>query len=303
MKITYSYDRYDGPAPGGNNFCSNHHVLPYHLMYLIGIICLALARQKNDDDPYDYLEKVKALVPTQLGNLGNTMQQIVVDGSNYVFPKDENVVNATGGLVNVNLSLPTVIGEIAWLQYNIFKGPRGLSRADDPSQLAESEKPASFPKERWENLASLLNMYSGIGKKSAATRGQRINFEVDYVKAKAIAQFFLNKINPNTPAHQTVVGDWVVRDTDGNYYKCSINLKSQEKYNSLVLSTKSEDAMYKGMFFHCARNNITTQAGKYVSVVKVTRGECALHVVKRTGTPQTSDLTAQFEPLFATYTG
>lgn len=135
LKISYSYYRYDGAAPGGNGFCSNHHILPYHLMYLIGIICVALAKKKEESDKYSYYDKLLA--------------QIKVDEKvAYQFPKNETRRDANGQIVNTNLYLGDVVGVLSWNQYNIFKGPRGLSRMDDPSQLGETVKPPSFPAKR-----------------------------------------------------------------------------------------------------------------------------------------------------------
>lgn len=301
MKIKYTYDRYDGSAPGGNNYCSNHHILPYHVMYLIGIICLALAKKKEESDTYDYYSKLLELSPNA-GNLDNTINDTTVnDDFEYVFPQvSQTLIPGTRTVQTSHTSLPTVIGAISWLEYNIFKGPRGLSRSDDPSQLGEKVKPASFPKARWEKLDSLLKMYSTIGKKSAATKGDTLNYTITYTQAKSIAQAFLNTVSGSTLSHQTVVGDWVLGDTTTNRYKFIVDLKNPVEYNKILTSTEVKNTILPTFKFACGAN-IVPVPDVYMSIVKVDRSTGKIFAVKRSGEPPQEKLQQQFEPLFDNY--
>lgn len=300
LKISYSYYRYDGAAPGGNGFCSNHHILPYHLMYLIGIICVALAKKKDESDKYSYADKLLAIAPNA-GNLNNLLAQVKVDEKfAYQFPKNETRRDGNGQIVNTNLYLGDVVGVLSWNQYNIFKGPRGLSRMDDPSQLGEPVKPPSFPAKRWEKLVALLNMYASVGVKSAASNDDRVNYEIGYASAKQIAQFFLDNITPSTTSHQTLVSDWILVDKAKKKYKCAIDLKTPEAYRAIELSTNAKDTLSTDLLFKC-NDASGVESNVYFSVVKVDRGTGKLFAVKRSGEPTPENSSREFEGLFATY--
>lgn len=270
-------------------------------MYLIGIFCIALTKKKEETDQYSYYEKLLAIAPNA-GNLDNLIEQVkVTDNFEYTFPKDQLALNTTTGVIgNTNLYLGDVVGGISWNRYNIFKGPRGLSRNDDPSQLGEKTRPESFPAKRWEKLISLLKMYSTIGKKSAATQGETVTYVVSYPLAKQIVQFFLDNITPATPCHQTLVSDWVLVDQAKKKYKCCVDLKNVEKYHKIAISTESRDKIFADLLFECKDSSALVN-DVYFTIIKVDRSTGKIFAIKRSGEPPSENLSQQFEPLFATY--
>ncbi len=172
-------------------------------------------------------------------------------------------------------------------------------RKDDPSQGGELTKPASFDKNRWENLDSILKMYNAIGKKSAATTEQTVNFELHDPTAKGIVQFFLNKIITDKAAHPTVVSDWILVNAANKPFACSIDLKTAAAFTRFQeQDARRTDPIDKTLKFVC-KGSQTVPADVYYSIIKAESGTGTIHAVQRTGKPEQSNSSQAIVPLFA----
>lgn len=378
MEIKYSYKRY-GTGPGINpdadddddvnnddSNLANHHILPYHLMYLFGILCVTLAKRsqesarqaqlkkkweeaeakavrlatqatatKHEDDKrkeveagrkadsakeeaetakknlakqgkdvqwadnYDYRSKLLALYNSRNefeGTLDILLGKITVVYSEgreaeYIIPKPAPALGPNGQLEVVD-PLSAVMSKICWTHFNLFLGPRGSLRNDDPSQHMESTRPNSFKSARWEVLVKLNQMYKDIGIRSADQTNQEIKYKISYAAAQKISQYFLDNVKKIRP-HQTLVSDWVVADMSKKKYSFSIDLAQAKKSNET--STRAPRAIVSNLYF-CCKSAGTPESDTYYSVAKPDGKK--FFAIKRQGQPSSEHLNKKCSEVF-----
>jgi hypothetical protein len=55
------------------------------------------------------------------------------------------------------------LGPVAWSPVNLFEGPTGFYRSDDPGEGGETSKPKSFDATRWQKLQTLKGAVDNLG--------------------------------------------------------------------------------------------------------------------------------------------
>lgn len=197
--ISYRYKRptggYPGPGVLGANL-SRHHIFSYPFMLTYAVVTLHYLANSGDKKA---LGKLEAFYRARVGG------GIPFDVSNFKNSALETKVDETmGSLV-----------WICWAEPNLFIGPDGACRYDDPSQRRE-QLPLSFP-ERPKKLAEAV-----AGKWAAASssrivgrEGEVISVSFDDRKLADFADSFLDYIGyvgagGAQNIHRTTFGDWVV---------------------------------------------------------------------------------------------
>lgn len=76
-------------------------------------------------------------------------------------------------------------GSVVWAPVNLFEGPTGVYRRDDPGSKPELKKPKSFDETRWAALQKVVTALEKVGRLNA--NGDR--FEIDAKKLNKDAGF------------------------------------------------------------------------------------------------------------------
>lgn len=113
--------------------------------------------------------------------------------------------------------------QFAWMGCNLFAGPSGTWRLDDPGSAPEPQKPQSFCGSIWENMHAVARLIDGMviawekggddddDESDSTTRVQTIQITLGMVES------FLAKLLPliaQHDAHPFEPKDWVILDSD-----------------------------------------------------------------------------------------
>jgi len=258
--LNYTYRRL-GAAPGGvlNNRLSNHHVISYPRMYFLGIA--ALARAKNDI-------KYRSILTPLLGhgiNMNAVLDAVKCDGKKFSYGDNNPLINQ-------------VLYAIAWKPINLFIGPSGTFRTDDPSQKYD-KLPNGMPKDRQEALNSLMsciktNMKSVIPN-SEGDGGVNKAVNMTDAEFNAVTESFIKNIKNVLAAYSSKVSDWVINSGTVNY-KVSFDdvirankTKSGQEGKFAILDATNKPSGKKEQFF-CV--NCITAANKLFGVLQTPSG-------------------------------
>lgn len=190
--ITYIYRRSDY---GGNNngnqgirleHYSRHHIISYPFMNCFAIVLLWYAANENktNEKLNNYLEKNKIEKEKISENLKTNGR--VLDLSYY----------------------RGFISSISWAEANLFIGPAGCYREDDPSQKMEY-CPVNMPVKQKELASKVKTAWDAVSKsRLVGNEGDKISISVNVNKLDDFVNVFIDYINYTSDIYVTRYDDW-----------------------------------------------------------------------------------------------
>lgn len=150
ISITYTYQR------GGNandrrvyHNISHHHVISYPRMYELGALALCyLDRlERNDIDINARVELLAGINSLTTARVMSAVHAVIL-------------LEDTGRIIyhlpSYRSEIHACLSEIAWLPMNLFTGPKGDFRSDDPSQRYDSFPP-NMPRKQRDAIQNIIN--------------------------------------------------------------------------------------------------------------------------------------------------
>ena len=193
--ITYHYkERGDYPYNGKKleDSLARHHIISYPHMYEFGVIVLAYFQILYNEDRLEQDECFKKF--SQYYNISNHLVTgILKKRKEYkIFDYEKE---AKG-----------VLNQIAWTQANIFVGPAGKYRCDDPEQ-GKDGIPLSMRNSFSPKIQSIRSN-KGIPGSPAMQKGSIGNIAIGKTEICNIGKIFMNALPETRNLHNTKVGDW-----------------------------------------------------------------------------------------------
>lgn len=216
ISISYYYER-GGNAAGGlaSNRLSHHHVIAYPYMYYLGVISLCYLRHLRDAGDASYeSSKQKLFDACHAPNL------------NLDMAVDRIVCTLDRGVKHFSLSrgaqIDEVLTKVAWMPMNLFTGPCGEIRADDPGQGYDTmpEGMRRNQKEKLEGIISAIKTYNHSSiphEQGAGGSTQSISFNNDTYLSK-FAEEFLSCFDSRMGCYNASVSDWLI-ESNKKYYR------------------------------------------------------------------------------------
>lgn len=200
MRLEYEYRRNDYPHAGDmplGAHLSRHHVVCYPHMYAFGVILLAYFQLLGDaldsDAPYQkflrYYGQWSATNDSAVHNIVGNCKNGQRDVLNYYDDKCRNFFK-----------------EVAWTESNLFIGPSGTLRADDPGQGIDTV-PVSMGQDGF--IRRLIELRGrGIPGVIPMSADQAGFISLDVKDISDIARGYIEKL-PDVPVlHESRVSDW-----------------------------------------------------------------------------------------------
>lgn len=200
MRLEYEYRRNDYPHAGDmplGAHLSRHHVVCYPHMYAFGVILLAYFQLLGDaldsDAPYQkflrYYGQWSATNDSAVHNIVRARINGQRDVLNYCDDKCRNFFK-----------------EVAWTKSNLFIGPSGKLRADDPGQGIDAV-PVSMGQDGF--IRRLMELRGGRISGNIPMSEDQVGFiNLDVNAISDIARGYLDKL-PDVPVlHESRVSDW-----------------------------------------------------------------------------------------------
>lgn len=209
ISITYTYQR------GGNakdsrvyNNISHHHVICYPRMYELGALVLCYLNR---------LEKAHINISPKVDLLAgiNSLTAARVMSAVHAVISQDNTGKAAYHLPSDCSDIHACLSEIAWLPMNLFTGPKGNFRSDDPGQGLESFPP-NMPYNQRAAIKNIIKEISrcctsyipNVSGASGTVRFSKENFN-------CLMDIFFNNIDIHLRCYDSKVKDWVI----GTNYK------------------------------------------------------------------------------------
>ena len=244
--ITYRYKRPAGgyPGPGAlSQELSRHHMFSYPFMLTYAVVVMHYLALNEDEQALEklakfYRDRGMAGIPFDIRNFRNNALEI-----------------------NVDENMPHLVW-ICWAEPNLFIGPGGKYRDDDPSQKME-QFPLSLPAgqkrlakavaEKWKDMSSSRI----VGKE-----GDMISVAFDERKLPKFVECFLDYIGyvgkgGAQSIYRTAFGDWVVAKNGANPGEVS----------QFVIKITNREADQQERFYFRLREDGMRPDGRGVSVV------------------------------------
>lgn len=195
-------------------------------MYYLGVLSLC------------YLKKLKAADESA----ANTKMQILFDACQCPGLSIANAVNAVINIAPGSFSIPEgnndiqpTLYKIAWMPQNLFIGPAGKIRSDDPSQNND-KLPIGMPNAQKTNINQIiagLNQYSHSNiPHVSGTGGQRnavaFDNEADFNK---LMDIFFHNISGHINCYDSKISDWL------------ISVDNRHNYNILFYTGRQSEAL------------------------------------------------------------
>ena len=201
--ITYRYERPAGgyPVPGAlAQGLSRHHMFSYPFMLTYAVVVLhylALNRNEKALGKLDKFYRDRGIggIPFHIGNFRNNALE-----------------------VSVNANMGSLVW-ICWAEPNLFIGPSGVLRDDDPSQRREPF-PLSLPARQKLLAEAVAKKWAAMSSsRIVGKEGDEISVAFDERKLPEFADCFLDYIGyvgkgGAQSIHRTTFGDWVVVDNE-----------------------------------------------------------------------------------------
>ncbi|MBD5470809.1 MAG: hypothetical protein HDR19_06800 [Lachnospiraceae bacterium] len=230
MRVSISYYYYRGGTAAGpalSNFLSHHHVISYPRMYYLGVLSLC------------YLKKLK----TTNESAANAKMQTLLNACRIPNLPVANAVNAVSNTEPDRFNIPegnnniqnTLYG-IAWMPQNLFIGPAGKIRLDDPSQNND-KLPIGMPNAQKRNINQIitgLNLYSHSNIPHVCGAGGQTNAvafdnEADFNR---LVELFFDNIGGTCGCYDSKISDWLI----------GVNNNSRINYYNILFSTSARAA-------------------------------------------------------------
>lgn len=203
--ISYRYKRTVGGYPGPGALTANlsrHHIFSYPFMLTFAVVVLHYLANSDDEKALRKLEafyraRIRGGIPFHIGEFKNSALETKVDGN-------------MGSLV-----------WICWAEPNLFIGPDGAYRDDDPSQRMEF-LPLSLPEKQKKLAQTVAVKWSAVSSSRIVGReDDAIRVSFDDRKLAEFADSFLDYINYAGPGgaqniHRTTYDDWVLVKDQAN---------------------------------------------------------------------------------------
>lgn len=261
IKIKYTYSRRGiGPGVGGNQNCSNHHILPYYVMEYVGLLWIAYAKTDSS-----YTVPLTQLVPGGgvVANMSNAMTLETNKTKEYLVAEEA-------------APFAPFVSAFAWLSSNLFTGPKADYRLVDPSQLLEPDRPPSLPTNRWDRLNAVWTAVKAVHLPHR--EGDRMNTEVEEGQAKNIIDAAKAALAVGANPHTTLVSDWYATLTNEppKKYKLDVSMMADPQFD--------RERQGNGNFAWCSLGvGAGTEKNNYLRVINVINGKVAC--IKKDGQP------------------
>lgn len=205
--ITYYYNRLNKDKINNETlppYMARHHLISYPFMHSFAIVLLWYIA---NDSNYQQMERLnKFFISHGQSNWKDRIK---------IFAGNNKGCNYDGGNSDVN----NCIREICWAPANLFIGPSGEYREDDPSQKME-ELPNSFPDKQKELAGNTIAKWNTISKSRIVGRdGAKISIQIE--NTRSLSEFinaFVNYITCSENVYKTCYNDWVVVSSQNKKY-------------------------------------------------------------------------------------
>lgn len=230
MRIEYDYKR-NNYVGGGKVYdsdnISRHHIVSYPHMFEFGTILLAYFQILGDGllgDLYfkRFLEYYGVHSSTNLSTIQTILKEQrsgLRDAFNYCEKNCRNFFMT-----------------VAWTDANLFTGPAGKLRADDPGQSVDGV-PSSLTLNSFETALINIRMSGIIKGKPALSKGERGSINLEERKIAEIAREYIRNLPNITCPYETRVSDWLAVPLEANrsrQYDCyDIFFSTNPKNNNL----------------------------------------------------------------------
>lgn len=195
---------------------SRHHIIAFPYMYALGVIVVAyLYRYRMERD--SRIREIEDFYKYYYGNEtpnGTDLWRVLQE--NHICHGDRNRLNFTQG------NCVAVFNRLAWTPENIFLGPAGKFREDDPGQECE-QIPLSMRCLQTERylIWVLYEKYRQVLCRQKSTLAMRTNetgyIEIEEQELVEIGKVFLHHLAGKRAlggGYRTLVCDWVARRYD-----------------------------------------------------------------------------------------
>lgn len=267
ISISYYYER-GGTAAGevASNRLSHHHVIAYPYMYYLGVISLCYLRHLKDEKDASYKSSIQKLLEAchapnlNLESLDSAVKKIVC--------------TSKSGKKNFSLSrgaqIDEVLTKVAWMPMNLFTGPCGQIRAEDPGQGYDTMPVGmrSKQKEKLESIISAIKTYNHSSiphEQGAGGSTQSISFNnVTYFSK--LANEFLSCLDSRMGCYDSSVSDWLI-ESNKKYYKVLVYKGKPER--AFTDGNRKEKDTINGQFVvKKEHQNVSRQIFKLLGIGK-----------------------------------
>jgi hypothetical protein len=121
-----------------------HHIMPYCYAAMIGHIVDTIIREVLNVDESSNARKLG-------DNLDIICSQLLAEEFSFTDLREVDLSN----------NKPFFVHKFAWMGANLFMGPEGNWRLDDPGHAPEQNKPVSFERNQWDRLT---NIYAELNR-------------------------------------------------------------------------------------------------------------------------------------------
>ena len=230
MRISISYYYYRGGTAAGpalSSFLSHHHVISYPRMYYLGVLSLCYLKKLRATNESAANAKIQTLLSAcRIPNLPIANAVTAVSNTE---PDSFNIPEGNNNIQN------TLYG-IAWMPQNLFIGPAGKIRSDDPSQNND-KLPPGMPDAQKRNINQIiagLNQYSHSNIPHVCGAGGQRNAvafdnESDFNK---LVELFFDNIGGTFGCYDSKISDWLI----------GVNSSSRINYYNILFSTSARAA-------------------------------------------------------------
>jgi hypothetical protein len=238
-----------------------HHVIPYRYPFFIGFLFEQLIRTRPSWAA-TYPDAAKLL-----GRMVKVYNKLTPHG-----PTSEAELGAVAATGDREPNL-RVGHHFAWMGCNLFVGPSGTWRLDDPHEGAEERKPRSFPEGRWNNLHALHRFLDTYAYEFDDTAKTVSTVEIVLEEGGFVAGL-LERLEGlaafGRDAHPFTPDDWVILDSDdplwgiaqGNLSRATDGFKkkhAKEAFQQVLAADarRSEDKKVVNLYRPVAHRNVS----------------------------------------------
>lgn len=213
ISIRYVYNRIGTAAgPPLSALLSHHHVISYPYMYYLGVVTLCYLNK---------LENVsRGSAQPKIEQLNRACQR---SGLNFRAAIN-SIVNEdnTNFRLNNNDDLNNALAAIAWMPMNLFIGPCGKLRCDDPSQGMD-KFPEGMPHNQKTAINNIDNAIKNYNRSAiphtagagGATHSVTLQNDADFSNLVTV---FFNNISGTIRCYDSKISDWLIA-CGSRYYK------------------------------------------------------------------------------------
>lgn len=201
VKFKIQYKRadggYSGKEEGLNSYLARHHIISYPFMQIYTIVTAWYCTNNNE--------------------MREKFNKFLKDRSPYRYDETNVLYKKLKEKTEIYLDMnetgwSDILNKVCWAESNLFIGPGGLYRMDDPSQKKE-KFPLSMDKQQMQLANNVISAWNSISNAAiVGEKDQFIEFTLKKADSKGVEKFvaaFLAYINCTKDIYVTRYDDWV----------------------------------------------------------------------------------------------